>query len=578
MTKFSALSAPSIVWATWTIMVFTALVSIGKYHHEVPICEDWEYVAYATGAEPIIISWLWDQETEHRFPLTRLVGVALLRIADCDNWAIMLFRVSAMGGLALAMIVVAKKIRGWTSYADAFFPLVFFQWAASPHMLRGVTGLGYTLPTYIAGVLLLIVVTRGTRLDLGSGILAGLCLILLPLCGGMGLVYLPAMTLWFAYSGVCTWRSLELHGKRNSLAVLALALAVVLLVAYYFVGFQKGTSYYPSNTSIRQIIKTSLAFLTKSMGRVAPTLWPSSGPPLLILLALSARILFMTMWRNRSVQDSRAFGLFFFGAAIATQALAIGWARGVSGTGAAWSYEFLPALTLPWIYFVWVLCGPKAFGNFMQMCLFVLMVVVAPVNIATDYKLLTNHFAGITAFKHDMEQGVPPYVLIARHQLTITTDAGWGEDLVDDKCLLALRRAQIGSFRHLQDNPPFRELLLTLKPRTNQATWNDETVHGMGEDSYITFALPEPMFVAGVRIRGKHSNEATAVVVIIWGRLGNSGFSQTGSNYSQGWYGEDYQRTFYVADTIDQVRVFPDNKPSGFSITELVLLIPEAKP
>jgi hypothetical protein len=567
--------SPALVWGTWTILLIAALASISKYHHEVPICEDWAFVPYVTGEEPITAAWLWQQEYEHRIPLTRLIGVILLKIGGGDTWAMMLFRILAMGGLACATILLAKKIRGWTSVTDTFFPLVFLQWAASPHMLRGVIGICYPLPTYLAGVIFLIIVKSGTRLQLGAGVLAGICLLLLPLCGAMGLVYVPALTIWLGYSGVLSWRSREPNSKRNSVLILALAFAVLLIVAFYFDGYEKGTSNYPSNTSVRLIFKTSLAFLTESLGRLASTLWPYSGLPFFVLLVLSVGILLFMILFNQGSNRSRALALLFFGSAIATLAFGIGWGRGVYGPDAVWQYESLPVLILPWIYFVWVIYQPKRFRNFMQIGLFFSIAIVVPLNITLDFKLRTESYKAIIAFKQDIEHGMPPFALIARHQMSIG-DAGYGDELLN--WLPPLRRSKIGSFRYLEDNPPFREMSLRLEPRVHQAEWKDETIHGTGAESYMTFALPKPMFVAGVRIRGTHSNGPTANPSVHWGICGDSGFVQVGGAWCPGWPGDDFEKTFYVADTIDQIRIFPDNKPFQFSVTDLLVLIPDAKP
>jgi hypothetical protein len=578
MTKrlFKQWFSSALVWGTWVVMLLGGLASIVKYHSAIPNSDDWEFVAYVTGAEPITPSWLWAQECEHRFPLTRLVGVSLLKLGNGDNWAMMLLRILAIGGLAFAMIWVAKDLRGWTSLTDIFFPLTMFQWGTTGNMIKGVSGIGYPLPTYFAGIIFLIMVKRGTRLTLGTGVLAGLCLLQLPLCGAMGLVYVPALTLWLGFSGIQVWRSPQPHSKRNSLLILALTLAVLLLVGFYFVGYQTGpgTSLYSSTHRLWPTMNATWAFLTSSLGSASATWWPFSGYPLLILLVLSFGILLGMMRRYQGLHRSRAMAMLYFLGAIATLALGIGWGRGDVGIAICWTYDFLPALVWPWIYFVWVIYRPSAIGYFVQGCLFLVMAVVVPLNLKTGLATLEQHHERISALEHDMRAGVPPYVLIARHQSVI--EAGYGEELLHQ--LWPLRRAGIGSFGFLRDNPPFRELPLPLKPIVNEAKWEESTIHGTGAESYLAFALPEPMLVAGVRLQGTHSNGSTAYVQITWGQNDDSGFTQKGGNCNWGWYGEKAEKTFYVAETINQIRIFPDTKPSNFRISEVVLLIPDVEP
>ena len=102
--------------------------------------------------------------------------------------------------------------------------------------------------------------------------------------------------------------------------------------------------------------------------------------------------------------------------------------------------------------------------------------------------------------------------------------------------------------------------------------WKDGTGHGTGPDSYLMFALPQPTFVAGVRIRWSHSNGTTTFFRAFWRRSDTSDFPET---YQYYWsFGLEDPLTIYIADTIDQIRIHPDLKPVDFTISEIVLLVP----
>ena len=65
---------------------------------------------------------------------------------------------------------------------------------------------------------------------------AGLCLVLLPLCGANGVALVLAMALWLAYVATLELRARET--ARGS-AALVFALASVALTGLYFVGFER---------------------------------------------------------------------------------------------------------------------------------------------------------------------------------------------------------------------------------------------------------------------------------------------------------------------------------------------------
>src|SRR5262249_45064638 len=152
------------------------------------------------------------QRGEHRCILMSTTTIGLSRLTP-DFRGPLFFNALVLGGLAFAMIGAARSVRGWLSYSDAFFPLVLLK----QQFIQMGTLLGeqifYLFPTAVAGPLLLVIVQKGTRLTLGTVVLAGVCLILLPLCGAGGLVYLLPLTLWFAYCGIHLWRSAEPRGK-----------------------------------------------------------------------------------------------------------------------------------------------------------------------------------------------------------------------------------------------------------------------------------------------------------------------------------------------------------------------------
>src|SRR5262249_8226624 len=161
--------------------------------------DDWFLmVPIITGQQPATLTWLWHQHVQHRLPLPLLMLHAGQWIGVTDLRAVFYFYVGAMGILALVMIMVAKRLRGRASYADAFFPLALMHLGRFDNLLNPIA-FYYSVPLFLAGILLVVIVGWGTNLTLGRAVVAGVCLVFLSLCGSGGLVCLPLPVLWLGY-------------------------------------------------------------------------------------------------------------------------------------------------------------------------------------------------------------------------------------------------------------------------------------------------------------------------------------------------------------------------------------------
>src|SRR5262249_16016070 len=143
------------------------------------------------------------------------------------------FNVCAMGILAFGMIMVAKRVRGRASYADAFFPLALLHWGMPDILFLSVL-LCYVVPAVLAGILLLVIVGRGTQITLCSAVVAGICLIPLPLCGFGGMVFVPLPVVWLGYVGIHKWCSAQPSDVRFGSLILVFVVFGLLEVGYYF--------------------------------------------------------------------------------------------------------------------------------------------------------------------------------------------------------------------------------------------------------------------------------------------------------------------------------------------------------
>ncbi len=567
------------VWGTWTVMLLAALAFIWKFGSNVPSWDGWDMVPTLTGHQPITATWLWSQHNEHRVPLPRLILLGMNRMIGIDFRLGMYFGALTMGALAFAMILVARSLRGKTSWSDAFFPLVLLNWGHAANFLWGWQVQFFT-STVLAGSVLLIIVQRGRQFRLVPLVMTGICLFLLPLCGANGLALVPSLALWLGYSAVVHSRSGKLQAKRNSLLIGGLTSAALLLVALYFVGYEN-VPYHPSGALGMGALRSGSQFVTLGFGPPARALWPLSGVGVLCLLLLSLGVLIIVT-RNQPQERHRALGLFFFLGSMASLALGIGLSR----NGFEIRYVTLAVPVLCCLYFIWSIYGPPKISSSLRAGLFTVACIALWPNMQSgiDYGLDLRHHLG--SFERDMKAGIPSYLLINRYAPYLHVH----QDILIDYMPM-LREAGVGQFRFLRANPPFREVPVRLVPiGLNQVRWEAGTAYGTGNYPYLVFAVPENRYVYGVRLKYSSWNEECNLpyVSIYWKRPDQTEFtkdqfwkySPTGdrANWERGTWlrlnDSETTVTVWISETIDQLRIHPDLRPGVFKISEITLMVP----
>jgi hypothetical protein len=184
----------------------------------------------------------------------------------------------------------------------------------------------------------------------------------------------------------------------------------------------------------------------------------------------------------------------------------------------------------------------------------------------------------------EMKRGAPPYQLIHAHLRSLHPNP----QLINDY-LPMLRRAKIGQFRFLRDNPQFQQTTVPLTPlEMRNATFDDGAFHTTGPDSAIIFAVPHSLQAAGIRLKYIVENKqgTPPLFWIAWRGDDTSSFatdrsyyiSPTGdrANWERGsWLRIGHQETeltLWVCDRIRQIRIKPDAQACVFRLAEITLL------
>src|SRR5260370_9179756 len=303
----------------------------------------------------------------------------------------------------------------------------------------------------LGGVLMCLIAGRDSWLTASLAVVAGPCRPLPPLCRADGPAVAPAPAVWLGYEGVLTWRSPAPGRKSKALLRLVFASAALLLVVFYFIGYQK-PSYHPASAGVWPSLLASLEFVSSGVGTVpAETFWPYLGLALLGLTVISLVVLVRICCRSPQ-ERIRAAGLLMFLGAVGALTLAIGWGRSGFGSGAgiASRYTTLAAPALRARYFAWVMRS-KRVGQFVQMVLFLLMATSLWTNNSLALASSPELRERTRPFERDLDAGAPPSLLAERYSTLYI--AGPEGPLAVEDWLHDLHRAGIAPFRSMKEDP-----------------------------------------------------------------------------------------------------------------------------
>lgn len=562
------------VWGVWAAMTAAALGLVTGLGSRIPWLDDWVMVPALTGNQPDLPAWLWSQHNEHRVVLPRLILLSLYKLTDGDFRSGMVVNVLALAALAFAMVRTAAQVRGRAILADAFFPIALLHWGHYYNLLWS-WQVGFCLPAAVVGVVLLIVARHGLRPTLGAGALAGVCLLMLPLFGAPGLAYVPAMACWLGLAAVLRWRSAARHGRRDAVLFGGFAVAAVLLVFAYFLGYERVEAY-PEAPDRWAVLRITLLFLAYPLSPAAPPFWPYSGVVVLALLLAAGVVLLAAVWRGR--YDALAL-LFFLGGGLSL-ALGFGWGRAGAVesqlVGDADHYMMIATPLLCALYFGLALYGPATTCAIAPYGFLVAALALLPFNVFSGLERAQARYEGLQAFDEDLGEGMPLYQLLVYHRQALAPDT-WDQEGFSTWFHM-LHDAGVGPFRQLQPNPPFREIDLPVEPAAvYEAKWDGRTARGSVQDACLLFRLPRPRYVAGIRLQCRHSNPDVGHFQMSWRKRGEADFPEKHRFSLFPWeLGPDETTlTVYVADTITEFLVIPDNKPFEFRLSRITLLVPE---
>lgn len=442
-------TASWFVWGVWLAMVLVAFGCILVVGRDVPLAEDWLLVWPLSGNEPDLPAWLWAQNNEHRVPLPRALLLVLLTITGDDFRAGMVVNVTILAALSASMIVVARRLRsGRTLLWDAFFPLLLLHVGHWENLFWS-WQLSQVLPTALACVVLLVFVRSRSLTPPRTVLTLAACLLLLPLSGANGILFVPLTAFWLVYVVVVRPRQSQegpswIRGVAVGAAVLAVALCAV-----YFVGYDRPT-WKPENPGLVPTASVAARFLTFGLGPAVLHAW---GPAALAgggLLISSAVMVVAGTWRSAPRERRRAAALLIFLVNMAGFAVIFGWGRaGVILRDNNWPlrYVLMAAPAFCAAYFGWLLYGPTRLRTAGQAVFCVIALMFAPVNIQAGLEWARWYDGGMRSLERDISAGLPADSLARRHRSFLVH--WWAEPTLADGMRL-LKEMGVGPFAKMR--------------------------------------------------------------------------------------------------------------------------------
>jgi hypothetical protein len=250
------------VWALYALALF---YQVAKYGVNLPKWDEWtNIVPVIDGQRPMSFGWLWTPQFGHRLALPLLVQVGLLRVSGDNFRAGMFFNAACLVVASFVVLLALRRARGGrTELADVTVPVLLLSWTHFDNVLWPFQS-QYLLAALFVCILLAVILAHGARMGRTAALAALVPLLLLPISGFNGLIFVPPAAIWLAciprLRGESS-RGISAAGDRAALigaGGAALAFAAVCLA--------DPRSSTVSQVQISAIVRTLFLYLAMSFG------------------------------------------------------------------------------------------------------------------------------------------------------------------------------------------------------------------------------------------------------------------------------------------------------------------------
>jgi len=413
--------APHFVWAMWGLCTIGVYVFLARFAVNIPWHDDWILLwAYDKGTS--IWAWMWRQQNEHRFPISKAVLFLVYKLTHHDSRVCMCLNVTVFVALSAALIVVTGRKRGRTVWADALFPLVLLSGAQYWNFLMSIQL--FVISAAALQCLAIVFVYAGAYRSRRGILCFGPVFALLPLHAGNGMSALPPLLVFLLLAGWFRRREATRRGRVDALLLFAFAALAGLLALLYMVGYVPQKQHLPPN-SLAHFLVTTAQYLCVSVGLalIQEKLWLWALIPTTLMLVTTTILSVTSLARDRGKDGGlEAAGYLLCLLFILVSAILVGYGRSRLGEYSGLSHRFVSMLVpLPiLVYLAWDSLPLSArTRSFARNTLFILFLVLMPLNSYQGVRHADFRRAKLEAMLSDIQAGVPARQVAARHYQTV---------------------------------------------------------------------------------------------------------------------------------------------------------------
>jgi glycosyltransferase involved in cell wall biosynthesis len=235
---FAAAAVPLLVFLLPLFLYCNAVEWIRWNAFPIPILESSGNIPKVCGEEPITLSWLWSQFTEHRLFFPRLFYLAAAIPTHCRETHICIANTLWFLLAVFIVLLGMRQIRGRTSLFDLFIPLLLLTPTMAADNWRHSWDGCNTIPIsllIIGGTLLFNWTEKPSWYRLSAFCI---CLILLPLCGIGHVLTGGCLALGGIYlCGYYFRNGVRLKNKTQAFFLFACSCYALFMFPFYFVNY-----------------------------------------------------------------------------------------------------------------------------------------------------------------------------------------------------------------------------------------------------------------------------------------------------------------------------------------------------
>jgi hypothetical protein len=575
-SRLARVSSSVFVLGTWLFLTLIAFWFVAKYGNRTPRWEDWLLVPYLTGSKQPTLGWLWESYQGHRAPILKALFYTNYQVFGFTSKPLLFLNAALLSALALGLLWAIRASRGRFHYSDAFFPIVLlnlghqeaFGWAQT---------FVYVISTCIMGAILILIVLRRDLLRPSDSVVAGGSLLILPLIFGGGVVFAAPMLMWLTYRAT---RLVRIPGplRRYGVATFCLVGITAAIIGLYFVGYKRldlAPARVAVQPSVRNYVLTAWKYLAMSFGSAAwRPIWPASGLLIAVILAVCFVCLVCQVRNRRIFDDARILGLAAYMASCLAVAATVGIGRYAWGEPTIFNSRYVTAAVPPLLgaYFVWEFCGPRRLVPLGRMVLFSIVCGFLSLNYERGKDRGQKLHDLALDFEKDRSAGMSIPELVSRHS--------WITYYYHDRLetfLRQLRDAHVEKYRHLPQDPIFREQSLPLATAVPHGVkWDGHQGEVVSPEGSLQFDLDKSRFVSGLRIRLACSDprNMSPFFRVTWAQ--DPGPYVGEYQYLEIPPSEEYiDILIFIYKRISNIRIYPNNRPSAFRLSGISALLPE---